>query len=226
MPSRPGPRVAESRSLVRVTCAPTRTPWVSSKICRSARRFWTRSTSPLSCAFPTCTKATEFFMIGASLSMRTMFPVTPVTRVSGVEFCIFTHRLRDQRFENCPASLGLQLLPMADDVPSSDVQHHGFEAEAVVVLHAFPQISPRFPQHPTVEGEHILVLEQLIERKKPGEDVAKPEVGLVEVATDVSEPIAEPNHGRTQSVVPTPQGRDDHTHVDANAKDLVHQRVG
>src|SRR6266851_64312 len=196
MPSRPGPRVAESRSLVRVTCAPTRTPWVSSKICRSARRPLTRSTSPLSCASPTCTKATEFFMIGASLSMRTMFPVTPVTRVSGVEFGIFTHSLRDQRFENCPPALGLQLLPVADDVPTSDVQHHGLEAEGVVVLHALPHVCPSFPQHASVEGKHIVVLEQLIERKQPWKDIAKPEVGPVEVATDVSEPLAETDHGR------------------------------
>src|SRR6266481_6725939 len=154
MPSRPGPRVAESSSLVRVTCAPTRTPWVSSKICRSARRSLTRSTSPLSCAFPTCTNATEFFMIGASLSTRTMFPVTPMTRVSGVEFGILTHSLRDERFENSAAALDLQLLPVADDVPARDVKHHGLEAEGVVVLHALSHVRPRFPQHSSVEGEH------------------------------------------------------------------------
>src|SRR5215470_19559743 len=146
MPSRPGPRMAESISLVRVTGAPTRTPWVSSNICRSARRSWTRSTSPLSCALSTCTNATAFFVIGASLSMRTMFPVTAMTRASGVELGIFTHGLRDQRFENCPAALGLQLLPAAHDVPTSGVENYGFEAEGVVVLCAFPHICPLHPQ--------------------------------------------------------------------------------
>src|SRR5258708_9403335 len=141
MPSRPGPRVAESSSLVRVTCAPTRTPWVSSKIWRSARRSWTRSTSPLSCASPTCTNATEFFMIGASLSTRTMFPVTPVTRVSGVEFGILTHSLRDERFENSAAALDLQLLPVADDVPARAVQHHALAPEEALIPHPLSPFS-------------------------------------------------------------------------------------
>ena len=39
----------------------------------------------LELASPVCTKATEFFIIGASLSMLTMFPVTPMTRASGVD---------------------------------------------------------------------------------------------------------------------------------------------
>src|SRR5271165_1088460 len=161
MPRRPGPRVAESSSLVRVTGAPTWSPWVSSNICRSARRSWTRSTSPLSCAFPICTKATAFFVIGASVSMRTMLPVTAMTRASGVELGILTHGLRDQRFENCPAALGLQLLPAADDVPTSDVQHDGLEAEGVVVLRTFPHACPRFPQYPSIKGQHISVFQQL-----------------------------------------------------------------
>src|SRR6266511_4296744 len=171
MPRRPGPRVAESISVVRATLSPTRTPWVSSKICRSARRPWTRSTSPLSWASPTCTKATEFFMIGASLSMLTIFPVTPMTRASGVEFGILTQSLRDKCFEDCPTALGLQL---------------------------------------PVEVQHIPLLEQLLELQDPGEDMAKPEVGLVEVATDVFEPLAEPNRGRAQAVAAATQRRHDH----------------
>ena len=69
------------------------------------------------------------------------------------------------------------------------------------------------------------MLEQLIERKKPGKDVAKPEVGLIEVATDMSEPLAKPNRRRVQPMTATPQRRHDHTHVHANANHLAHQRV-
>src|SRR5262245_18413801 len=138
MPRRPGPSVAESISVVRSTRSPTRTPWVSSKICRSALRPWTRSTSPLSCASPTCTKATEFFMIGASLSMLTIFPVTPMTHVSGVEFGILTQSLRDKCFEDGPPALSLQLLPMADDLPASEVKYDGLEGE-ILVLSTFRQ---------------------------------------------------------------------------------------
>src|SRR6266516_812299 len=133
MPSRPGPRVAESISVVRATRSSTRTPWVSSKICKSARRPWTRSTSPLSWASPTCTKATEFFMIGASLSMLTIFPVTPMTRASSVERGILTQSLRDQCFEDGPTALGLQLLPLAHELPARDVEHDSFEAKDVIL---------------------------------------------------------------------------------------------
>src|SRR5215813_15369123 len=146
MPRSPGPRVADSSCSVRVTGAPTWSPCVSSNICRSAWPSCTRSTSPLSRASPTWTKATAFLVIGASLSMRTMFPVTPMTRASAVDVGMFTHGLRDQRFENCPAALGLQLLPAADDVPASDVENYGFEAEGVVILRAFPHVCPLLPQ--------------------------------------------------------------------------------
>src|SRR5882724_1929983 len=199
MPRRPGPRVAESISVVRATLSPTRTPWVSSKICRSARRPWTRNTSPLSCASPTCTKATEFFMIGASLSILTIFPITPMTRASGVEFGILTQSLRDKCFEDGPTALGLQLLPMADDLPASEVKYDGLEGE-VVVLSTFLQVRPCNPQHLPVKVQHIPLLEQLLERQDPGEDMAKPEVGLVEVATDVFEPLPDPDRGWAQAV--------------------------
>src|SRR5262249_22828719 len=180
MPRRPGPRGADSLCAVSVTGAPTSRPCVSSNICRSAWPSCTRSTSPLSRTSPTWTKATAFLVIGASLSMRTMFPVTPMTRASAVDVGMFAHGLRDKRFETCAAALGLQLLPAADDVPASDVQHHGFEAERVVVLHAFRHVRPCLPQHASVEGQHISALEQLIERDKPGMDVAQREVGLAE----------------------------------------------
>src|SRR5919199_5344710 len=168
MPSRPGPSVAASISVVRATRSPTRTPWISSKICRSALRPSTRNTSPLSCACPTCTKATEFFMIGASLSMLTMFPVTPMTCASSVECSILTQSLRDQRFEDGPTALGLQLLPVAHDLPSGDVEHDGFEAEDVI-LGPLLHVRPRRPQHVPVEVQHIALLEQLLERQDPGE---------------------------------------------------------
>src|SRR5215510_2130590 len=226
MPRRPGPRVADSICSVRVTGAPTSRPCVSSNICRSAWPSCTRSTSPLSRTSPTWTKATAFLVIGASLSMRTMFPGTPMTRASAVEFGIFTHSLRDQRFENRPPALGLQLLPAADDVPASDVQHHGFEAECVVVLPAFHHVAPGLPQHLSVEGEHIPALEQLIERDKPGIDVAKREIGLAEVATDVFEPLSDADRGRARALAAAAQRRHDHAHVDAGGEDLANQGVG
>src|SRR5262245_53516731 len=173
MPRRPGPSVAESISVVRSTRSPTRTPWVSSKICRSAPRPWTRSTSPFSCASPTCTKATEFFMIGASLSMLTIFPVTPMTRASSVECGILTQSLRDQCFEDGPSTLGLQLLPLAHELPARDVEHDRFEAEDVI-LGAFLHVRPRRPQQVAVEVQHITLLEQLLEPDDPGEDMAQP----------------------------------------------------
>src|SRR5262249_24188102 len=164
MPRSPGPSVADSSCSVRVTGAPTWSPCVSSNICRSAWPSCTRSTSPLSRASPTWTKATAFLVIGASLSMRTMLPVTPMTRASAVEFGIFTHSLRDQRFENRPPALGLQLLPAPAEVPASDVQHDGFEAERVVVLPAFHHVAPGLPQHLSVEGEPIPAIQPLLER--------------------------------------------------------------
>src|SRR5208337_2061415 len=127
--------------------------------------------------------------------------------------------------ENCPAALGLQLLPAADDVPTSDVQHDGLEAEGVVVLRTFPHACPRFPQYPSIKGQHISVFQQLIERNKPRKDAAETEVGLVEVVTDVLEPAAEPDRGRAQSVATTTQRRQDHAHVHPGGKDLSNQRV-
>src|SRR5882724_321374 len=225
MHRRPGPRVAESISVVRATLSPTRTPWVSSKICRSARRPWTRNTSPLSCASPTCTKATEFFMIGASLSILTIFPITPMTRASGVEFGILTQSLRDKCFEDGPTALGLQLLPMADDLPASEVKYDGLEGE-VVVLSTFLQVRPCNPQHLPVKVQHIPLLEQLLERQDPGEDMAKPEVGLVEVATDVFEPLPDPDRGWAQAVAAATQRRHDHAYVHVGGEHFTHQGVG
>src|SRR6516225_2340368 len=133
MPSSPGPSVADNIWVVRSTLSPTHTPWVSSKICTSARWPCTRSTSPLRLASPVCTKAIAFFISGASLSTLTMFPVTPTTRASGVDVGIFAQSLRDERFENLPTAPGLLLLPLTDDVPARDVQDDGFEAEVIVV---------------------------------------------------------------------------------------------
>src|SRR5258708_11301025 len=124
--------------------------------------------------------------------MCTMFPVTPTTRASGVEFGIFTYSLRDQWFENGAAAFRLQLLPAADDVPASDVQNHGFEAERVVVLRTRSHVRPHFLQHPPIECEYISLLKQLIERNEPGNDAAKSTVGLVEVAADGHGPLPEP----------------------------------
>ena len=84
-------------------------------------------------------------MIGASLSTLTMFPVTPMTCASKIEFGILAQSLRDKRFEDGPPALSLQLLPVADDVPAGDVEHHGFEAE-IVVVSTFLQVGPGFPQ--------------------------------------------------------------------------------
>src|SRR5438094_234710 len=110
-------------------------------------------TSPLRLASPVCTKAIAFFISGASLSTLTMFPVTPTTRALGVDVGILTQSLRDKCFKNGPPTLGLELLPVTDDVPASDVEHHGFEAE-VIVLSAFLQVRPRRPQHILpVEGQ-------------------------------------------------------------------------
>src|SRR5262245_15543621 len=109
-------------------------------------------------------------MIGASLSTLTMFPVTPMTCASRVEFGILAQSLRNQCFEDGLPALGLQHLPVADDVPAGDVEYHGFEAE-VVVLSAFLQVGPGFPQHSPVESEHIPLLEHVGERQDPGENM-------------------------------------------------------
>src|SRR5262249_32324241 len=126
-------------------------------------------------------------MIGASLSTLTMFPVTPMTCASKIEFGILAQSLRDKRFEDSPPALSLQLLPVADNVPAGNVEHHGFEAE-VIALSTFLQVGPGFPQHAPVEGEHISLLEQVRKRQEPGKNRAKPEIRLVEGATDVVKP--------------------------------------
>src|SRR5262249_976716 len=143
-------------------------------------------------------------MIGASLSTLTMFPVTPMTCASKIEFAILAQSLLDKRFENDPPALSLQLLPVADDVPAGDVEHHGFEAE-IVVISTFLQVGPGFPQHAPVEGEYIPLLEQVRERQDPGKNMAKPEIRLVEVATDVPEPRIDADRGRAQAVAATTQ---------------------
>src|SRR5215471_14978545 len=190
MPSSPGPSVADSIWDVSSTRSPTRTPCVSSKICKSARWPCTRSTSPLRLAPPVCTKAMAFFISGASLSTLTMFPVTPTTRASGVDVGILTQSLRDKCFKNGPPTLGLELLPATDDVPARDVEHHGFEAE-VIVLSSFLQVRPRRPQHILpVKVQQIPLGEQPLGLRDPGKDLAQLEVGLVEVVTDVVKPLA------------------------------------
>src|SRR5262249_31600611 len=205
MPSRPGPSVADNIWLVSSTRSLTRTPWVSSKICKSARRPCTRSTSPLRLASPACTKAIAFFISGASLSTLTMFPVTPTTRASGVDVGILTQSLRDKCFKNGPPTLGLELLPVTDDVPARDVEHHGFEAE-VIVLSAFFQVRPCRPQHiRPVEIQQISLREQPFGLRNPGKDLAQLEVRLVEVVTDVVKPLAYADRGQSQAAAATPQ---------------------
>src|SRR5262252_3828812 len=136
-------------------------------------------------------------MIGASLSTLTMFPVTPMTCASKIEFGILAQSLRDKRFEDGPPALSLQLLPVA-----GDVEHLGFEAE-VIVLSTFLQVGPGFPQHAPVEGEPIPLLEQVRERLDPGKNMAQPEIRLVEVATDVCKPRTDADRGWAQTVVAT-----------------------
>src|SRR5262245_17709339 len=185
MPSRPGPSVADSIWDVSSTRSPTRTPCVSSKICKSARRPCTRSTSPLRLASPVCTKAMAFFISGASLSTLTMFPVTPTTRASGVDVGIRTQSLRDKCFKHSPPTLGLELLPATDHVPARDVEHHGFKAK-IIVLSAFLQVPPCRPQHILpVEGQYITLDEQPLGFRDPGKDPTQLKVGLVEVTVQV-----------------------------------------
>src|SRR5258707_1246425 len=118
-------------------------------------------------------------------------PMTsPTTRASRVDVGILTQSLRDKRFKNRPAALGPQLQPMTDDVPARDVQHHGFEAE-VVVRGASLQVRPPRFHEAAVQVQHIALLEQWRELSDPGKDMAKPKVGLVEVATDVVNPLAD-----------------------------------
>src|SRR5499433_580841 len=189
MPSSPGPSVADNIWDVSSTGSPTRTPWVSSKICKSARRPCTRSTSPLRLASPVCTKAIAFFISGASLSTLTMFPVTPTTRASGVDVGILTQSLRDKGFKNGPPTLGLELLPATDHVPASDVEHYGFEAE-VIVFSPFLQVRPRRPQDKLpVEVQQIPLGQQPLGLRDPGKDLAQLEVGLVEIETDMVKPL-------------------------------------
>src|SRR5215475_11129945 len=205
MPSSPGPSVADNIWLVSSTRSPTRTPWVSSKICKSARWPCTRSTSPLRLASPVCTKAIAFFISGASLSTLTMFPVTPTTRASGVDVGIFTQSLRDKGFKHGPPALGLELLPVTDDVPARDVEHHGFEAEGIV-FSAFLQVRPPRPQHILpVDGQQIPLGEQSLGLRDPGKDLAQPEVGLVEVPTDVCKPLTRADRGQSQATAATTQ---------------------
>src|SRR5215831_3086691 len=226
MPSRPGPSVADNIWLVSSTRSPTRTPCVSSKICKSARRPCTRSTSPLRLASPVCTKAIAFFISGASLSTRTMFPVTPTTRASGVDVGILTQSLRDKCFKNGPPTLGLELLPVTDDVPPSDVEHDGFEAE-VIVLSAFLQIRPRCSQHILpVEVQQIPLGEQPLGLRDPGEDLAQFEVRLVKVVTDVVKPLAYADCGQSQAAAATTQRHRDHAHVHYVRQDVAHQPIG
>src|SRR5215468_6194039 len=226
MPSRPGPSVADNIWLVSSTLSPTRTPCVSSKICKSARRPCTRSTSPLRLASPVCTKAIEFFISGASLSMLTMFPVTPTTRASGVDVGILTQSLRDKCFKNGPPTLGLELLPAPDHVPARDVEHHGFEAE-VIVLSQFLQVRPRRPQHILpVEVQQIPLGEQPLGLRDPGKDPAQLEVGLVEVVTDVVKPLTYADCRKRPPAVATTQRHPDHAHVHAVRQDVAHQRMG
>src|SRR5215470_9908882 len=226
MPSSPGPSVADNIWLVSSTRSPTRTPWVSSKICKSARWPCTRSTSPLRLASPVCTKAIAFFISGASLSTLTMFPVTPTTRASGVDVGILTQSLRDKCFKNGPPTLGLELLPVTDDVPPSNVEHHGFEAE-VIVLSAFLQVGPRRPQHILpVEAQQIPLGEQPLSLWNPGKDLAQLEVRLVEVVTDVVKPLAHTNCRKSQAAAATTQRHRDHACVHAVLQDVTHQRMG
>src|SRR5215475_5344539 len=226
MPSRPGPCVADNIWLVSSTRSPTRTPWVSSKICKSARRPCTRSTSPLRLASPVCTKAIAFFISGASLSTLTMFPVTPTTRASGVDVGILTQSLRDKCFKNGPPTLGLELLPVTDDVPASDVEHDGFEAE-VIILRAFLQVRPRRPQHIlSVEVQQISLGEQPLGLWDPGKDLAQLEIRLVEVVTDVVTPLAHADGGKSHAAAATTQRHRDHAHVHTVRQDVAHQWMG
>src|SRR5262249_2959979 len=225
MPSRPGPSVADNIWLVSSTPSPTCTPWVSSKICKSARWPCTRSTSPLRLASPVCTKAMAFFISGASLSTLTMFPVTPTTRASGVDVGILTQSLRDKCFKNGPPTLGLELLPVTDDVPPSDVEHDSFEAE-VIVLSAFLQVCPRRPQHiRPVEVQQISLGEQPLGLRDPGKDLAQLEVGLVEVMTDVVTPLAHADCGQRQAAAATPQRHRDHARVHPVYQDVAYQWI-
>src|SRR5262247_2050882 len=112
------------------------------------------------------------FIIGPSLSMLTILPVTPTTRVSGVDVGIFTQSLLHKGCENRPATLGLQHLPLTDDVPASGVQHHGFKAEGVVVG-ALPEVCPYIPDETLVELQHIPLLQQRSELIEVGVGVAK-----------------------------------------------------
>src|SRR5215831_17433654 len=226
MPSRPGPSVADNIWDVSSTRSPTRTPWVSSKICKSARWPCTRSTSPLRLALPVCTKAMAFFISGASLSTPTMFPVTPTTRASGVDVGILTQSLCDKCFKNSSPALGLQLLPVPDDVPPSDVKNYGFEAEGII-LRPFLQVRPRRPQYILpVEGQQIPLGEQPLGLRDPAKDLAQLEVGLVEVATDVVKPLAHADRRQTNTAATTPQRHRDHAHVHDVCQDVAHQRIG
>src|SRR5262249_1765388 len=164
-------------------------------------------------------------MIGASLSTLTMFPVTPMTCASKIEFGILAQSLRDKRFEDGPPALSLQLLPVADDVPAGDVEHHGFEAE-IVVFSTFLQVGPGFPQHAPVEGDYISLLEQVRKRQDPGKNMAQPEIRLVEVATDVREPRIDTDRGRAQAVAATTQCRHDRAYIHIGGEHLTHQGVG
>src|SRR6266568_4946270 len=226
MPSSPGPSVADNIWGVSSTRSPTRTPWVSSKICKSARWPCTRSTSPLRLASPVCTKAIAFFMSGASLSTLTMFPVTPTTRASVVDVGIFPQSLRDKCFKYGPPALGLELLPVTDDVPARDVEHDGFKAE-VIVLSAFLQVRPCRPQYiRPVEVQQIPLCEQPLGLRDPGKDLTQLEVGLVEVVTDVFKPLAYADRGKSQAAAATTQRHRDHAHVHHVRQDVAHHWMG
>src|SRR5215471_5662766 len=179
MPRRPGPSVAGSIWPVRSTASPTRTPCVSSYICASARRPVTRSTSPLSWASPKRTKMIEFFIIGALLSMLTMFPVIPTTLASGIGVGILTQGLGDERFEDRAAALCLHLLPVLHQHPARDVQHHRLKAE-VILVRALPKPTPRRRDQAPVEPDRVSLLEQAAQLGEVREGMSEAKVGFRE----------------------------------------------
>src|SRR5215472_7287520 len=224
MPRRPGPSVAGSIWPVRSTASPTRTPCVSSYICASARRPVTRSTSPLSWASPKRTKMIEFFIIGALLSMLTMFPVIPATLVSGIGVGMFTQGLGDERLEDRAAALCLHLLPVMDQLPARDVQHHRLEAE-VILVRALLQPIPRCREQAPLETNRISLLEQAAQLGKVGEGMSEAEVGFLEVAADVVIPLTDPDARWTEATASPAQCVDDHARVHGCMCSLAGKRV-
>src|SRR5262249_52369198 len=116
--------------------------------------------------------------------------------------------------------------PATDDVPASDVEHHGFEAE-VIVFSTFLQVCPRRPQHiRPVEVQQIPLGEQPLSLWNPGKDLAELEVGLVEIETDVIKPLAYADGGQSQAAAATTQRHRDHAHVHPVRQDVAHQWMG